>query len=544
MLPPLPLSLKVTTSKKLSTSDKTYQTKECSSNNYATASAGATSDTATPLLFKQQRNEDLSEIWSQSAISYLNETLKIDAQTSTSLFETIQICASNIQYNCMHVNKHGVVTNTNNKFEDLPAWVMQAMTTLVHWSDFKKDQNENQNSKSTAKAHPSFRDVYNEVNIYFYDHKEPLLTKQISKLFIRILRLFLQNTKQFDIDDFMKNLKEHLNSQTRHKDLNYIDNDVIDAMNCGSENNCCAGSQNGSDMCCTQCQSTLDFVNNWLNCNEVEFNEFVMNLNSNYRGSSEQHETANKKFKIDSSVTMTSEDYSTTLVNENERKKLRRNNSFITAVNATTDSNNSSNSSCSTNNNSTVLTNNKNLQSSLNQMFKTHSLDQISEAFNKSSDASMAKDDLLMQKSSSCQKSFNDTQKIRNMLVNSISLNNIAQMQHMPSKCSQFSVGALSSLISSVSLKDVNNGDSLTLGFEYDTFKHIIRAFRICSLFLPPINKRKLHLLLRLLYKLKFSEHAKLLLCNEYEELDYEMEYDTSSIESIVRRFLKTKKKN
>ena len=479
------------------------------------------------ILASKQYQQDLNEIWSQTAIKYLYDVLKFDASGAThNLFENVHISSSNLQYNCTHVNKHGVVTNANNKFEDLPSWVMQAMTTLVHWSDFKRDADLEGSTiiSSKSKAHPSFRDVYNEVNIYFLDHKEPLLTKQISQLFIKILRIFLQNTKQFDIDDFMKNLKEHLNSQTRHNDLNFIDNEMIDVMN----DNCC-GTDHNNDICCAQCQSTLDFVNNWLNCNEIEFNEFVLSLNANYKASEQHNYEATEEKKCKISYSSTSEELST-LASDNDRK-LRRNNSFIAAI---TDNNNTSSSSS----NSTTITN-KNATGQ-KQMVKTNSLDQINDENKK---AVAVKDDLstIQKQSINIPKrtpSFNDSQKIKNILVNSISLNNIAQIQ-LPTKYNKISVGALSSLISSVSLKDLNNagvnsGDSFTLGFDYETFKQISKAFRICALCLPPINKRKLHLLLRLLYKLKFSEHAKLLVKNEYDDMDYEMEYDIADVESMV----------
>jgi hypothetical protein len=311
----------------------------------------------------------------------------------------------------------------------------------------------------------------------------------------------------------MKNLKEHLNLQARHNELNYIDNEAsVDNNN--EALNCCSNCH-GDNICCSQCQSTLDFVNNWLNCNEIEFNEFVMNLNLNNKKQNEFVESASKKFKGDLASYY---DDSLTLVKEDERKKLKRNNSFIAAVNATSDTSGSSNNntSSSTNDSTMVINNNRNIS-----IFKTHSLNQISESV-------LIKDNSSLQKSSFYKRnnSFNDSQKIQNMLINSISLNNIAQM---PTK---LSVGALSSLISSVSLKDAQtaNGDSLTLGFDYETFKNIIRAFRISSSFLPPINKRKLHLLLRLLYKLKFSDHAKLLISNDFDDMDFD-------IESIVRIF-------
>ena len=482
----------------------------------------------TTIASKQQQQQDLTEIWSLVAVNYLYEILKFDATSSQTILENITLSSSNIQYNCTHVNKHGVVTNTNNKLEDLPAWVMQAMTSLVHWSDFKKDHND---GVVKTKAHPSFRDVYNEVNNYFLDHKEPLLTKQLSKLFIKILRLFLQNTKQFEIEEFMRNLKDHLSTQTYHGDFNYIDTEMMDAMN-----------EEGHDICCTQCLSTYDFVNNWLNCNEIEFNEFVLSLNANYKilNNNENNETCmfshhlvtddTDEIQIDTEPEFKKlkfNDESCTIVGDGERK-LRRNNSFIAAI---TDNNNSNASSVS----------NKNI-ASLNQMFKTHSLDQISGKIVSKDDLSavMNKPPVNVPKRTP---SFNESQKIKNLLVNSMSLNNIATQ--IPAKFNKISVGALSSLISSVSLKDINNGssgggDNFTLGFDYDTFKHIIRALRICALCLPPINKRKLHLLLRLLYKLKFSEHAKLLVMNEFEQdfeknMDYEMEYDNNiNIESIV----------
>lgn len=575
--------------------------------------------------------QDSSEVWSTLAVSCLYDILKLDK--TNNLFENIKISSSNIQYNCTHVNKHGVVTNTN-KSDDLPAWVMQAMTSLVHWSDFKKDQ------QNKLNHHPSFKDVFNEVTNYYNDHNEPLLTQEFSTLLLKIMRIFLSNTKQFEIDEFMRNLKAHLNANACLKQQNndidmivdyvdddeaedddgivangdddedddYGDDDVFceqyDDHNCQQFNFASSSSQathmqrskslntetlaaNNHEICCSQCLSTYDFVNNWLNCNEIEFNDFVLNLNTNYRllnhdnepFSAEEEENMPNSINATAataSATITDSEYMTnnnkTVKNEqisaseNERK-LRRNNSFIAAITDTTASSSNSSSGC----------NFKDVTSTHLSMFKTLSLDHINEAknlvkniakmtnnravtmstttaplntINTTHTASASAADnanthaCITQAAHKRTPSYNDNQKIiKNMLVNSISLNNIASQ--LPTQLSKLSVGQLSSLISSVSLKDLqssNDDESNNYGFDDETFKQIIKAFRIFTLFLPPLNKRKLHLLLRLLYKLKYSDHAKLLLIDEYVDQNEINEAingaNQSSVESIVRIYL------
>lgn len=49
---------------------------------------------------------------------------------------------------------------------------------------------------------------------------------------------------------------------------------------------------------------------------------------------------------------------------------------------------------------------------------------------------------------------------------------------------------------------------SLSSEVESETLCFLIKAFRICALMLPPTNKRKLHLLLRFLYKLRYDQHS------------------------------------
>ena len=73
----------------------------------------------------------------------------------------------------------------------------------------------------------------------------------------------------------------------------------------------------------------------------------------------------------------------------------------------------------------------------------------------------------------------------------------------------------------------------ITLSTEIDSeiFYFIISAFRLCALMLPPTNKRKLHLLLRFLNKLKHNKHTAKYLLNQNENMFDDLNFiDTSNI--------------
>ena len=89
------------------------------------------------------------------------------------------ISGANIKHNSTHINKHGVVINTD---DDLPPWLVKAMTSLLMW-EAENDCGEEQ--------FPKFEDVFNEVVNYFNDLSEPLLSKDLSHLFMQILRLLV-----------------------------------------------------------------------------------------------------------------------------------------------------------------------------------------------------------------------------------------------------------------------------------------------------------------------------------------------------------------
>ena len=86
------------------------------------------------------------------------------------------------------------------------------------------------------------------------------------------------------------------------------------------------------------------------------------------------------------------------------------------------------------------------------------------------------------------------------------------------SKLSNMSLNTLSSFLKNSTLPRpdpdnerrvfFNKTFSLNTEVESETLCFLIKAFRICALMLPPTNKRKLHLLLRFLYKLRYDQHS------------------------------------
>jgi hypothetical protein len=113
---------------------------------------------------------------------------------------------------------------------------------------------------------------------------------------------------------------------------------------------------------------------------------------------------------------------------------------------------------------------------------------------------------------------------------NSLSLNNInnepeVNQQHEQMRLSNLSLNALSSLIMSNNLPiftEINAGghqskrfkpnethqDLINKQLDSHCLSMFIKLFRLCSIMLPPSNKRRLHLLLRFLNKLKTNEQT------------------------------------
>ncbi|XP_032350450.1 DEP domain-containing protein 1A isoform X1 [Camelus ferus] len=120
--------------------------------------------------------KDVEEVWRYVILIYLQTILSVP-----SLEEVInpqQVIPQYIMYNMTNTSKHGVVI-LQDKSDDLPHWVLSAMKCLANWP------------RSNDMNNPTYvgfeRDVFRTIADYFLDLPEPLLTFEYYELFVNIL---------------------------------------------------------------------------------------------------------------------------------------------------------------------------------------------------------------------------------------------------------------------------------------------------------------------------------------------------------------------
>ncbi|XP_053448606.1 DEP domain-containing protein 1A isoform X2 [Nycticebus coucang] len=120
--------------------------------------------------------EDVEEVWRYIILIYLQTILGVP-----SLEEFInprQIIPQYVMYNVANTSRHGVVV-LQDKADDLPHWVLSAMKCLANWP------------RSNDVNNPTYagfeRDVFRTIADYFLDLPEPLLTFEYYELFVNIL---------------------------------------------------------------------------------------------------------------------------------------------------------------------------------------------------------------------------------------------------------------------------------------------------------------------------------------------------------------------
>nr|XP_004483757.1 DEP domain-containing protein 1A isoform X2 [Dasypus novemcinctus] len=120
--------------------------------------------------------EDVEEVWRYVILIYLQTILGVP-----SLEEVInprQIIPQYIMYNMANTSKHGVVI-LQDKSDDLPHWVLSAMRCLANWP------------RSNDMNNPTYvgfeRDVFRTIADYFLDLSDPLLTFEYYELFVNVL---------------------------------------------------------------------------------------------------------------------------------------------------------------------------------------------------------------------------------------------------------------------------------------------------------------------------------------------------------------------
>ncbi|XP_055966934.1 DEP domain-containing protein 1A [Sorex fumeus] len=149
--------------------------------------------------------EDVEEVWRYIILIYLQTILGVP-----SLEEVIhpkQVIPQYVMYNMTNTSKHGVVT-LQDKSDDLPHWVLSAMKCLANWP-----RNNDLNNPTYAGFE---RDVFRTIADYFLDLPEPLLTFEYYELFVNILVVCGYSTVSDRPSGIPKIRDDPQSSKTRH----------------------------------------------------------------------------------------------------------------------------------------------------------------------------------------------------------------------------------------------------------------------------------------------------------------------------------------
>uniref|UniRef100_A0A8C6RA97 DEP domain-containing protein 1A n=1 Tax=Nannospalax galili TaxID=1026970 RepID=A0A8C6RA97_NANGA len=120
--------------------------------------------------------EYIEEVWRYFILIYLKTILGVPSLGE--LINPNQVIPQYIMYNMTNTSKHGVVI-LQDKSDDLPYWVLSAMKCLANWP------------RSNSTNNPTYtgfeRDVFRTIADYFQHLSEPLLTFEYYELFVNIL---------------------------------------------------------------------------------------------------------------------------------------------------------------------------------------------------------------------------------------------------------------------------------------------------------------------------------------------------------------------
>ncbi|XP_034874187.1 DEP domain-containing protein 1A isoform X1 [Mirounga angustirostris] len=120
--------------------------------------------------------EDVEEVWRYVILIYLQTILGVPSLEE--LINPKQVVPQYVMYNMTNTSKHGIVI-LQDKSDDLPHWVLSAMKCLANWP---------RNNDMSNPTYVGFeRDVFRTIADYFLDLPEPLLTFEYYELFVSIL---------------------------------------------------------------------------------------------------------------------------------------------------------------------------------------------------------------------------------------------------------------------------------------------------------------------------------------------------------------------
>ncbi|NWH56116.1 DEP1A protein, partial [Geococcyx californianus] len=125
---------------------------------------------------KEISQEYVQETWRNIILIHLQTILGLPSLEE--VLQPGQIVPEYVIYNMTNTSKHGVVV-LQNKSDDLPHWVLSAMKCLAYWP---------RNNDMSQPTYSGFeRDVFRTVADYFLSLPEPLLTFEYYELFVNIL---------------------------------------------------------------------------------------------------------------------------------------------------------------------------------------------------------------------------------------------------------------------------------------------------------------------------------------------------------------------
>ncbi|KFQ68364.1 DEP domain-containing protein 1A, partial [Phaethon lepturus] len=125
---------------------------------------------------KEISQEYVQETWRNIILIHLQTILGLPSLEE--VLQPTQVVPEYVIYNMTNTSKHGVVI-LQNKSEDLPHWVLSAMKCLAYWP---------RNNDMSQPTYSGFeRDVFRTVADYFINLPEPLLTFEYYELFVNIL---------------------------------------------------------------------------------------------------------------------------------------------------------------------------------------------------------------------------------------------------------------------------------------------------------------------------------------------------------------------
>ncbi|XP_062582034.1 DEP domain-containing protein 1B-like [Saccostrea cucullata] len=126
------------------------------------------------IVAKELSATETENIWKNVTLDKLQQVLHME--NLEDILDSSLVVGKNILHNCVYINKSGIVTNIPQK-DQLPHWALSAMKCLAHWPQKVDD----------LPSYPGFeRDVFRVVKEYFCGLDEPLMTFEMYEVVLNV----------------------------------------------------------------------------------------------------------------------------------------------------------------------------------------------------------------------------------------------------------------------------------------------------------------------------------------------------------------------